>query len=119
MKNLIEKIKKIWNNDSRDILVPMISVIIFIVASLTVGFVKAFIILILINSIYFGINHFSKNNKKNNSKKKNKKKKKGRKKLKIILLILLTFFILSSHFPFYLESCNTYEFLIYIIPLSV
>ena len=85
MKSLIKKIKKIWNNDSRDIIVPIISIIIFIVASLVVGLMKAFILLILINAVYFGINHFK--GKKSN------KSKKRRKKLKIFLLIALTCFI--------------------------
>ena len=90
-KNLVKKVKKIWNNDCRDILVPIVSIVIFIVAMLAIGFIKAFIILILINGIYFAINHFKGKNKS----KKDKKGKKKRKKLKIFLLIILILFILA------------------------
>ena len=67
------------------------SIIIFIVAILAIGFVKAFIIFILINSIYFVTNYFKTKKIKNISKK--QKKKKTKKKLKILLLIFLICFI--------------------------
>ena len=82
LKNIKKKIKKIWNNDPRDILIPLISIIIFIVAFLAIGFKKAIIIFLLINIIYFITVLIRK-----------KTKKKKRKVLKSILLTILTLFI--------------------------
>lgn len=120
--DLIKKIKNIWEKDCVNILVPAISVLIFIVAIFVIEFVKAIIILILINLIYFGINYLLKKDIKNKLKKKentvnmkkkeeakkinlkkkikNKKnntnkKKKWKKRLKIVLLIFLSLFILG------------------------
>jgi penicillin-binding protein 1A len=90
MKKIIKKIKKIWNNDCRDILVPIISIIIFVVALLSIGALKALIIFFLINGIYFGISFFTKKKGK-----KNKSKKKKKNIFKVLLLILLTLFILG------------------------
>ena len=72
INKVFKKIKKIWNKDYRDILVPVLSIIIFIVSILSIGIVWAIIILILINSIYFGISNFNKKKKKN-ADKENKK----------------------------------------------
>lgn len=106
MNNIIKKLKKAWDKDYRDILVPIISILIFIVALLSIGFVKALILLIIINGIYFAICRIRLKNKKNNNKsnQKNlsknsqkivKNKKSNKKRLKIFLLIMLTCFILG------------------------
>ena len=57
MKKIFKKIKNVWDNDYRDILVPIVSIAIFIVALLTLKFALALIICILINVIYFTINY--------------------------------------------------------------
>lgn len=118
VNNIIKKFKKIWNNDFRDILVPVISIIIFIVSLFSIGFFKALIILVVINCVYFITSYIikkkSKMKKKNvkqtkkkssntkntkNSNKSNKSikvtKKKKKKVFKIILLIFLACFILG------------------------
>ena len=105
LNDAFKKLKKIWNKDYRDILVPVISIIIFIVSLLSIGFIWALIILVLINGIYFAIGNFSKkkkgktkkksNTKNNNKNKENLKKGKKKKIFKIILLIFLTCFILG------------------------
>lgn len=92
IKKICKKIKKIWDKDYRDILVPIISIVVFIFAILSIGFIKGFIIFLLINAIYFTINYFKGKNK-SKSKNTNKTQKKKKKKLKIFLLILLTLFI--------------------------
>ena len=106
----IRNIKKIWKNDCRDILIPALSIVIFVIALLSIGFVKALIVFILINGIYFAINYFKSKKKKTkklkkekikniNEKKKTgvkkelKKKSKLKKTIKILLLILLICFI--------------------------
>lgn len=95
MNKIFKKIKKIWSNDYRDILVPIVSLLIFVLAIPIVGFVIAFILLIFINLIYYAIFHFK-------VKKKGKKKltKKQRdvivhKRLKKISLAFLCCFILG------------------------
>ena len=93
-KKLSRKFKNIWERDCRDILVPIVSIVIFLVALLSIGFKKALVVLLLINAIYFSINYFKSRSKKK-SKNASKAKKKKRKKLKIFLLILLTLFILG------------------------
>ena len=111
INGIYKKLKKIWNKDYRDIVVPVLSIIIFIVSLLSIGFIWALIILVLINGIYFAIGNFSKkkkgktkkksntkNSQKNNTKNKSiNKTKKGKKKktFKILLLIFLACFILG------------------------
>lgn len=94
LKKLNKKFKKIWNNDPRDIIVPIISLIIFIISYMIFGIVTSIIIFVIINCIYFIPSIFrKKDNKKNLSK--SQKNKKRRKRLKIILLVLLTCFIIG------------------------
>ncbi len=107
--NIIKKVKKLWNKEPVSILVPILSIIIFIVSTFTIGIIKGFLLLIAINILYFGINYIytkmskkKKNLKKENSsnerieKKSNiKQKKKRKKKWKIVLLIFLIFFIIG------------------------
>lgn len=92
MKKIIKKFKKIWNNDCRDILIPLISIAIFIVGLFVIGIIKSLVVLILINVLYFTLNKISKNKKKLSN---NQKKKKRKKSLKIFLLIVLTCFIMG------------------------
>lgn len=119
---IIEKFKKIWNNDPKDIIIPILSILISVIAIIFIGLLKGFVLLLLINIIYFGItmllkiknkkgktknnSNKGKNINKSNSKKvvgevmkkdkkKKTKKKKGKKILKILLLIFLTFFIMG------------------------
>jgi len=94
IRNVVKKLKKIWNKDCRDILVPLISIVIFVVALFAIGFIRALIIFILINVIYFVISNIRKKDKKKNLSK-TQKKKKSKKRLKILLLIMLTCFILG------------------------
>ena len=54
INNILKKLKKIWNNDYRDLLVPVISFIIFIISLFSIGFLKAIIIYTVILS-----NHLS------------------------------------------------------------
>lgn len=93
-KNAVKKLKKVWNNDPKNILVPVLSIIIFIVSSFSIGIVKGLIIFLIINIIYFLPMLISKG-KKNSTKNEKEKKKKKRKTLKILLLILLFCFILG------------------------
>lgn len=93
-KNAVKKFKKVWNNDPKNILVPVLSIIIFIVSSFSIGIVKGLIIFLIINIIYFLPMLISKG-KKNSTKNEKEKKKKKRKTLKILLLILLFCFILG------------------------
>jgi len=92
MKKLIKKLKKIWNRDCKDILVPLISIIIFVIALPSIGFVRALIIFAIINIFYFSISSVIKKDKKKNLSK-NQKRKITKKRLKIFLLIMLTCFI--------------------------
>lgn len=94
INKVYKKIKKVWDKDYRDILVPLISIVIFIVAMLAVGFIRALIVLILINCIYFIPTFFKKKDKKQKLSKKQIKQK-TKKRWKILLLILLTCFILG------------------------
>ena len=114
------KLKKI--NDIRNILVPLISIVIMVIASFTFGIIKALIIFLIINLIYFVpifVKKFVNKNKTNKDRGKKvktiperkvgkvkkikstsknskiKKNKKHRSKLKILLLIILIGFILS------------------------
>lgn len=96
MKDILKKVKdtfiKIWNNDPKDILVPTLSILIFIVSIFLIGVLKGLILLVAINFIYFTVNLLiiknynkkkRKNNKdskkknNNNNKKKNSKNSKG------------------------------------------
>ena len=97
MKNILKKFKKIWEKDCKDIIIPGISLIIFILLLIFVGIISAAIGLILINTAYFVIKRIKKRKKKKKKKVKNKsqKKKKRRKIVKIILLIILTLFLLG------------------------
>ena len=52
-KNIIRKFKKIWDKNPKDIIVPGISLLAFIIVLILVGIVRAAIVLILINVIYF------------------------------------------------------------------
>lgn len=115
---ILKKFEQIWNNDPKDIIIPILSVLIFIIASLSIGLLKGFVMFIIINVIYFGITiplNIKKNKKNINDdnkekikntnegveevmkkdRKKSTKKKKGKKALKIILIIFLIFFILG------------------------
>lgn len=94
MKKIIKRFKKIWNNDCRDILIPLISLVISIVALFTIGIIRALILLVLINGIYFFISNIKKNDKKKNLSKAQKKRK-NKKRWKIFFLIMLTLFILG------------------------
>ena len=108
----IEKIKKFINRNSIDILIPIISFLILIVSSFTIGIIKAIILFILINAVYFIPNILKRKKgseimaekKKTNAKKitskksvsnKAKSKTKAKKGFKIFLIILLTCFILG------------------------
>lgn len=93
-KNIKKKIKKCWNNDPKDILVPIISFLIFIVATITIGLIRGLIIFIIINCIYFIPSFFKKKDKKEHLTKAQKKKKSS-KRWKVLLLILLACFILG------------------------
>lgn len=94
MKKVIRKIKKIWKKDFKDILIPAISLVIFIIALFTIKIIRAGILLILINGIYFLIKHLKNKNKNKNLSKKQKKKQ-NKKRLKLCLLILLCLFIVG------------------------
>ena len=93
MKKIIKKLKKIWKNDFKDVLVPIISIMILILATITIGFVLALVIFVLINVIYFAPRFF--NRKKKGKKKLSKKQKKikSKKRLKVFFLIILAGFI--------------------------
>lgn len=89
-----------WKKDPTTILIPVVAILIFIIASLFFGIIKGIIIFGIINLIYWGyIFIMKKRSKKKNiniTKKDNTKiktKKKKRKVLKVILLIFLILFI--------------------------
>ena len=88
MKKIIKKFKKIWKNDCRDIIVPIISILVFITSIFVIGIVKALILFVLINAIYF-ISSFRRKKGKKTS------KRKKRKIFKVILIIFLGFFIIG------------------------
>ena len=92
IKNIVKKLKKIWEKDRKDIIVPAISLVAFIIVLILVGILRATILLILINGIYFFIKKIRKKDKQLN---KTQKKKKRKKRWKICLLILLILFILG------------------------
>lgn len=93
-----------WKKDPTNILIPIVAILIFIVASLFIGIITGIIIFGIINLIYWGYILIMKkiNNKnkkiekiKNNKNITIKPKRKKRKALKIVLLILLTLFIFA------------------------
>ena len=90
INNIIKKFKKAWKKDCRDILVPIISLIIFVLALFSIGFIRALIIFVLINVLYFIINKIRKKDKNLSKRQKSKKRKK---RFKVFLLIILTCFI--------------------------
>ena len=92
IKDIIKKFKKIWDKDPKDIIVPGISLLAFIIVLILVGIVRAAIVLVLINLIYFMTKTIIKKEKNMN---KNQKQKRRKKRFKIFLLIMLTFFILG------------------------
>lgn len=93
-KNIVKKVKKVWKNNPISVLVPIISFLILIVSSLTIGIVRGLILFVILNCIYFIPSFFKRKDKKDNlSKSQNKKKTK--KRWKIFLLILLTCFVLG------------------------
>ena len=53
IKDIVRKFKKIWNKDPKDIIIPGISLLAFIIVLMLVGIVRAAIVLVLINAIYF------------------------------------------------------------------
>ena len=104
-KNVKKKIKQIYKKNPIDIIVPIISLLILLISSFTLGIFKAILIFIIINLIYFvpiyikskrikeGENiDMTKKKKKSIKKTKNKNMKK---KLKIFLLIMLICFIIG------------------------
>lgn len=97
IKTLRKKIKKVWDKDPKSVLVPTISFLILIVSTLSIGFIKALLLFIFINCIYF-IPYYIVNKKGIDDMKKKDGKtkvKKKRKKLKIFLLIILTCFVIG------------------------
>ena len=90
IKDIVKKFKKIWNKGPKDIIVPGISLLAFIIVLILVGIVRALIVLVLINVIYFIGKRIIKKEKNMN---KNQKKRRRKKRFKIFLLILLTLFI--------------------------
>lgn len=97
IKTLRKKIKKVWDKDPKSVLVPIISFLILIVSTLSIGFIKALLLFIFINCIYF-IPYYIVNKKGIDDMKKKDGKtkvKKKRKKLKIFLLIILTCFVMG------------------------
>ena len=92
IKDIVRKFKKIWNKDPKDIIIPGISLLAFIIVLILVGIVRALIVLVLINVIYFISKRIIKKEKNMN---KSQKKKRRKKRFKIFLLIMLTLFILG------------------------
>ena len=90
--NISKKLKSIWKKDPKDIIVPIVCFAILIVSALTIGIVRAIILFVILNCIYFIPSHFIKKDKKKNLTK-TQKKKKNKKRWKIFLIILLTCFI--------------------------
>lgn len=98
LNNLKKKLKKVWNNDPKDILVPILSFVIFIVSTFSIGIIKGLLLFIVINCIYFVPGYLIKiktKGKKLSKTETSKKKKKKKKVWKILLLIFLTLFILG------------------------
>ena len=93
-KNLKKKFNSIWKKDPKDIIVPIVCFVILIVAALTIGIVRAIILFIILNCIYFIPSYFAKKDKKKKLTKAQKKKK-NKKRWKIFLIILLSCFILG------------------------
>ena len=92
IKDIARKFKKIWNKDPKDIIVPGISLLAFIIVIILVGIIKAAIVLVLINAIYFIVKIVI---KKEKSMSKSQKKRRRKKRIKIFLLMVLTLFILG------------------------
>ena len=91
-KNIKNYLINTWKKDPISILVPGLSIIILFLMSFKLGFIFSFIILAIINGIYFFLNK----EKKKDIKKgimKNDVKKKQKSRLKKILLIMLWLFI--------------------------
>ena len=76
MKKIITMFKKIWKNDCKDIIVPAISLVVFIVLLILIGIIRAAIALVLINAIYFISKRIIKKDKKISKKQKKKRIKK-------------------------------------------
>lgn len=96
----MKRIKVFKNTDPRNVLVPIVSIIILIISSFTLGISKGILICLLINAIYFlpiiirKILKKGKNTKaKASNKKTTKSKKAKRSKLKLFLLVILVMFI--------------------------
>ena len=92
IKDILLKFKKIWNKDPKDIIIPGISLLAFIIVLIFWGIIGAAIALVLINAIYFIGKIIIKKEKNMN---KSQKKRRRKKRLKIFLLIMLTLFILG------------------------
>ena len=104
LKKLKNKIIHTWKNNPIDIIIQVISLLILIVSSFTLGIVKAILIFIIINLIYLipiiikkvkfkkGCEKMAKTTKNSRKKISKKKVKKG---FKIFLLCLLVCFILG------------------------
>lgn len=91
-KDIIKKFKKIWSKDPKDIIVPGVSLLAFIIVLIFVGIIGAAIVLVLINTVYFIGKIIVKKEKGMN---KSQKKRRRKKIFKIFLLIMLTLFILG------------------------
>lgn len=122
IKDIVRKFKKIWNKDPKDIIVPGISLLVFIIVLILVGIVRALIVLVLINVIYFISKRIIKKEKNMN---KSQKKKRRKKRFKIFLLIMLTLFILGitaviSFFSYIVANAPDFnEELLYVTEPSV
>ena len=96
LKNACNNLKieflRTWKRDPVSILVPGISVDLLILISFKLGFIFSFIILGIINGIYFYLNREKKKDEKKGVMKNNVKKKQ-KSRLKKLLLILLWMFI--------------------------
>ena len=91
-RNIKNLLKDTWKKDPVSILVPAISLVLLILMSFKLGFIFSFIILGIINGVYFFLTREKKKDEKKGVMKGNiKKKQKSR--LKKILLILLWLFI--------------------------
>ena len=91
-RNIKNLLKDTWKKDPVSILVPAISLVLLILMSFKLGFIFSFIILGIINGVYFFLTREKKKDEKKGVMKGNiKKKQKSR--LKKILLILLWVFI--------------------------
>lgn len=96
MKNFIKKLKKEYKKNPLNILVPVISLIALIIGTLAIGFVKSFIIVLIIDLIYYIPNIRKKNNKTYGSNKNREKLTKKNKKKKWLLIIFIAFIALFA-----------------------